>query len=348
VRVQPRIKSTLKVAACLASTAIAAVFLIHAYGSGHIINAADGADPWYLLDAVVLGVLIQVVRAQRARWLLARSKDVSLPNSYSAMVVGHGIGDLVPVAPGGPVLRSVLTERLAGIPIAFSGGAYLVEGMLDVIAPALLVPYLLLAMPLPSWTHWVLLGVAIQAAVLLAVLAVLAARSHSGSCLPSFASPRFRRLAGQIASGLRAVTAGGLKRCLQVCGLSLLLLPLAAAQVGFFLHAFGLGISPGGLILLLVVMLSSGSVPLKIPAFGTISAAAALPLVGIHGAAAGGYLLVSQLMLSSQTAMLALLVVGWWLLRGFQPSTEGGTPWPLLLGASRPALSPQPLPVENS
>jgi hypothetical protein len=263
------------------------------------------------------------------------------------MVVGHGIGDLVPVAPGGPVLRSVLTERLTGVPIAFSGGAYLVEGMLDVIAPALLVPYVLLALPLPRWAHWVLVGVDIQAVVLLGILAVLAVRApaRAGRCLPSFVSPHFRRLVAQVASGLRAVTAGGLKRCLQVCGLSLLLLPLAAAQVALFLHAFGLGVSPSGLLLLLVVMLSAGSVPLKIPAFGTISAAAALPLAGIHGPTVGGYLLVSQFMLSSQTAMLALLVVGWWLLRGFRPAGQARRPWPLLPAGARPARSAQPVPV---
>src|SRR5207302_452821 len=74
-----------------------------------------------------------------------------------------------------------------------------------------------------------------------------------------------------------------------------------------------------GVLMLLVVALSAGSIPLKIPAFGTITAAAALPVAGIQGPSVGGYLLVSQFLLSSQTVILALMVLGWWLLRGTRP-----------------------------
>jgi hypothetical protein len=87
-------------------------------------------------------------------------------------------------------------------------------------------------------------------------------------------------------------------------------------QLLLFLHAFTLSAPLGGLLLLLVVVLSAGSLPLKIPAFGMISAAAVLPVAGIQGPAAGGYLLVSQFLLSSQTVTLALLVLAWWFVRG--------------------------------
>ena len=63
--------------------------------------------------------------------------------------------------------------------------------------------------------------------------------------------------------------------------------------------------------------------------FGTISAAAALPLAGIQGPTVGGYLLVSQLLLSSQTVVLALVVLGWWLVRRMRLSggrAAGGEP----------------------
>ncbi|HCF99173.1 MAG TPA: hypothetical protein DEV93_01360 [Chloroflexi bacterium] len=74
--------------------------------------------------------------------------------------------------------------------------------------------------------------------------------------------------------------------------------------------------SVNGLLLLLVVMLSSGSLPFKIPALGTISAAAALPVAGIQGPTVGGYLLTSQFLLSSETLALGILVIGWWFVRG--------------------------------
>jgi uncharacterized protein (TIRG00374 family) len=312
----------IKFAGFLISIAIAGAVVIHAYGPAQVVGAASDAHRWILLDAVILGALIQVVRAQRSRWLLAGHQPVSLSHSYSAMVVGHGIGDLVPVAPGGPVLRSVLTERLAGIPIPYSGGAYMVEGALDTIVPALLVPYVLLTMSLPSWAHWVLIGIAVQAALLVTVLGALALRSPERATgrLSSFVSPRLLQPARQIAEGLRALTAGGPERCLIVAGLSLLLLGLTAAQMALFLHAFALHDSVSGLLLLLVVTLSAGSLPLKIPAFGTMSAAAALPIAGIHGPVVGGYLLVTQFLLSSQTVFLAVLVLAWWFVRGIKPS----------------------------
>jgi hypothetical protein len=99
----------------------------------------------------------------------------------------------------------------------------------------------------------------------------------------------------------------------------LLVLALTAGQVTLFLRGFALTASSNGLILLLVIMLSAGSIPVKIPAFGTISAAVALPIAGIHGPNVAGYLLTSQFLLSSETTALAILVLGWWFIQGNGP-----------------------------
>jgi hypothetical protein len=316
-----------KVGSCLASAAVAGLFLAHMYGPRQIASAASSANIWLLLEAVGVGALIQIVRAQRSRWLLGQWHPVSLSHSYAAMVVGHGIGDLVPIAPGGPVLRTVLTERLTGIPIAFSSGVYVLEGMLDVIAPALLIPYFLLMLPLPGWIHWVLIGVVVQATLLLALLVVLALGSRvlPEGRLPHFAVSRLLRLSRQITEGLRAFTSGGPKRCLLIFGISMLLIVLTLGQLTLFLHAFALKGSVDGRLLLLVVMLSAGSIPIKIPALGTISAAAALPVAGITGPAVGGYLLTSQFVLSSESVVLAALVLGWWFARGIRHPLRSAT-----------------------
>jgi hypothetical protein len=150
------------------------LFVGHVYGPAQIVSAAQGAELKLLFGAGALGYLMQIVRAHRSQTLLARDWSVSLFHSFAAMVVGHGIGDLLPLAPGGPVLRSVLTERLAGVPVAFSGGAYMIEGTLDVIAPAFLIPYILWSLPVPTWAHWILLGIAMQATLLLALTVALA------------------------------------------------------------------------------------------------------------------------------------------------------------------------------
>jgi hypothetical protein len=112
----------------------------------------------------------------------------------------------------------------------------MIEGTLDVIAPALLIPYVLLTLALPSWAHWMLIGIATQAMLLLALMVALAAHSpaHMRQRLPSFLSPRLLDLASRLAEGLRAVTSGGLRRCLLVCGQSHLVLALTAAQLTLF------------------------------------------------------------------------------------------------------------------
>ena len=305
----------------IASAAITGAFLIHSFGLQHVAAEASRANLWPLVGAVALGTVIQVVRAQRTRYLLGQHRPVSLFHSFAAMVVGHGIGDLVPLAPGGPLLRSVLTERLSRIPVAFSSGVYMVEGTLDVLSPAVLVPYLLLAVPLPTWARWVLVGVLVQATLLLVMLVVLAIRPRirPARWVPSLSAPRLMHLARQVTDGLRALSADGPRKSLVVVGLSLLVITLTAVQVTLFLQAFALTVSGNGLLLILVIMLSSGSIPIKIPAFGTITAAAVLPVAGIHGPNVGGYLLTSQFLLSSQTVALAILVLGWWFVRGNRP-----------------------------
>jgi len=302
----------------VASAAVAGAFLIHSFGLQQMLTAASSANLWLLAGAMALGAVIQVVRAQRTLCLFGKNRQVSLFQSFAAMVVGHGIGDLVPLAPGGPVLRAVLTQRLTRIPVALSAGVYMVEGMLDVLTPALLIPYLLFVVPIPAWTRWVLAGVLAQAAVLLAILVVLAIRPRVRLArrLPFISAPRLVLRARQLGEGLRALSAGGPRQSVLIAAFSVLVLALSAGQIALFLRAFALTPSANGLLLLLVVMLSSGSIPFKIPALGTISAAAALPVAGIHGPNVGGYLLTSQFLLSSETLALGILVIGWWFVRG--------------------------------
>lgn len=316
-----RLGQAAKWLSCPVSIVVAAAFLLHVFGAGPVIDAASDANIRWLFGAICLGALIQAVRAQRARYLLRHDRSVSFFQSYAAMVVGHGIGDLVPLAPGGPVLRSLLTQRLTGIPVAFSTGGYMVEGALDVISPAMLIPVPLLMMELPRWTDWVLVGLAIQAMLVPTLLIAFATRrwTRLWQWLPARFANGLRHLTRQGTDGLRAVASGGPRNCLLVTASSLLLLALTAGQLTLLLHAFALGGSATGLSLLLVAMLSAGSAPVKIPAFGTFTAAAALPLAGIRGPDIGGYLAVSQFLLSSQTVLLAAIVVGWWLARGIWP-----------------------------
>jgi uncharacterized protein (TIRG00374 family) len=292
---------------------VASAFLMQRFGADGVLDAIAAANILMLAMVVLLGVAIQVVRAERARRLLSPQGSVSLAQSYTAGVVGHGFGDLLPLAPGGPALRCLLIERFVGLPIAFSAGVFMLEGMLDGLGPFILVAYLVVAVSVPIWIHWMLLAALMQFGLF--VVVPLLARHWSVRSKPSqMRSRRLERLVelgSEFASGIATMLTHGLRFILSTMGLSLLLTGLAALQMLLFLLAFGLTVSLSQFLLVLVSTLVVGSIPIKIPAAGTVAAVEVLQLTGIHGAGAAGYLLVSRVVFSTETTMLAIVLLAW-------------------------------------
>jgi hypothetical protein len=317
----------------------AGVFLAYSFGIGNVLAALSRANVPLLVAVVILGAVIQVIRAQRARYLLSQDHTVTLRDAYVPMVVGHGIGDLLPLAPGGPALRCVLTERLAGIPLAFSAGVFMLEGMLDGIGPSLLIGYLLLAVTVPAWTRWMLVAALVQSTLLLVVPVLVKALSQ----LPQWHRFHSGRLAGlmrlgsQVAAGLVGIMTRGTRVACMVVGLSLLVTALSALQLILFLRAFALTMSVNDLFLVLVLTLAAGSIPIKFPGVGTVAATVVLRITRIHGPGLGGYVLMSRVVFSSETAVLAVALLGWWSLSGRCRCSGVGN---LLRLSQRPVLEP--------
>lgn len=289
------------------------------FGTHAVVNALSDVHRASMACAIVMGVIIQVLRAQRARYLLAQEQDITLGHSYGAMVISHGIGDLLPLAPAGPLLRSTLTHRFSKIPVAFSSGVFMLEGLLDGIGPALLVGYLFLALSLPLWVRIVCAIVVAQ--LLLVVVVPLLARL----------TRRFRpfhrdagrwttvlRLADQLSIGLSIlVSRPGVAA--RTVGFSLLITVAGAFQAALFLRAFELQSSIAHLCLLFILTMAVGSLPIKIPGMGTATTAAFMPVAGIHGAGVLGFILITRLVSSAQAPLLAAGVVAWWVLRKHGP-----------------------------
>jgi hypothetical protein len=242
---------------------------------------------------------------------------VSLSASYGAMVVGHGVGDMLPLLPGGLALRSLLTHRLGRVPVAFAAGAYMLEGLFDGLGPALLAGYLLIALAAPAWTRWVLIAAVLQTALL--VLPVLLQRLAPALHV---ACARRSRLRGalsatdRLTSGLRALTARGWRPTLTIVAFSLAITAVAALQLALFLRAFSLHASARDMLLVLVLTMVSGSLPVKLPGFGTVTAIVVLPAAGVHGPGLAAYVLISRAVQSTQTPFLAACLLGWWTMTG--------------------------------
>jgi hypothetical protein len=304
----------------IVSIAAALVFVTLSFGVRDVLGALSDVHRTSIVSAVILGVLIQVLRAQRARYLLKQNGEITLGHSYGSMVVSHGIGDLLPLAPAGPLLRSTLTHRFTRIPVAFSSGVFMVEGLLDGIGPAILAAYLFLTVPLPAWVR-IVCAIALAQLVLLVLVPVASRLAHGRAPIGTHEGRRRKLLdlGDQLAAGLAILTARpGV--ALSTIGFSLLITAAAAFQSALFLQAFELQSSIAHLCLFLTLSMAAGSLPVKIPGFGTATTAAFLPAAGIHGAGVAGFILITRLISSAQAPVLAALVVMWWGLR--RPSLQ--------------------------
>src|SRR5579859_4169234 len=88
------------VATIVASVVVGSILLEHSYGIKNIADAVARTDVRLFLLVIALGFVGQVIRARRVELMLSHEQPVSLQSSYDAMVVGHGISDLVPLVPG--------------------------------------------------------------------------------------------------------------------------------------------------------------------------------------------------------------------------------------------------------
>jgi hypothetical protein len=194
--------------------------------------------------------------------------------------------------------------------------------MLDGLGPSLLIGYVLLAVTVPTWMRWMLVVALVQSTLFLIVPVLVKALSHRPGYPLGLHRVRSDRLAGlmrlgnQVASGLVGILTRGSRVAFSVVGLSILVTALVTLQLVLFLRAFALTTSVNDLLLVLVLTLAAGSLPIKFPGIGTVAATEVLRVAGIHGPGLGGYVLMSRVVFSSETAVLAAALLGWWGLTG--------------------------------
>jgi uncharacterized protein (TIRG00374 family) len=283
------------------------------YGFAPLFSALLNASGPLLATAAGLGVVIQAVRAKRAAILLSSRREVRTSDTFNAMVVGHGIGNLVPIAPCGVALRCFLTERLSSVSIAYSAGVFMLEGVLDGLGPALLTGFLLLALQLPNWLRFLLIATLCQSLLSFTVPVVAHAIRRSGklSAMPGWIA-RFLALGGDVADGLESGLSRSMRSRFSIAGISLLITALCGLQLVLFLTAFGLTTSTSNVLLILVLTLVAGNLPINLPGSGTVATAAVLQVAGIHGAGVAGFVMMSRAVPSSESILLACGGLAWW------------------------------------
>lgn len=308
----------LAVAGSLISACAGMACLVLLFGTRSIVEALRGANYSFIALAFALGVFSQVLKAERAAVMLRQHRPIAFWQSFGTMVVGNGLGDIIPFGGTGLALRPVLTHRVAGIPIALSSSVFAAITAFDVVGLLPFMGYLILVVRLDEWQRLLIVG-ALGPMLLFLLLPVLAGpvrrrlqRANRDASKTGWRSG-VARLGDDVANGLATVTTIGRWQAAGLVGISLLITVVTLIRLDLVLNAVTLDPGPSRLVYLGVLGALVSSIPLRVPGSGAWTTAKMLWLSGIAGPGSGGYVLLSRLLGSIETPLLALGVVLWWI-----------------------------------
>lgn len=185
----------------LVSLGIAGVFLFLAFRSvslGELGDALAKFDPWYLVPAVAISLLLQVFRSVRWQLELGPLEHVPLGRVWVVTSVAYMAINLLP-ARLGEFVRPWLMSRRSGVTFSNVVGNLVVEKTMDSLV---IVFYILLGLlttrDLPEWVRRGAMVPAIAAAVLVVLVVLLWTKGE-----PFFDRWIVRRLPERFGAGLK-------------------------------------------------------------------------------------------------------------------------------------------------
>jgi hypothetical protein len=281
-----------------------------------VVQAVERADVSLLILAMALGAVIEVLRAQRAALLLRREHQITLEQSFGAQVLSRAASRLIPIGPACFGLQSLLTRRLANIPMPFSMGVFLACSVMDRFTTLPLIAFVLFAVHLPEWVKLILLGTLLQNLLsLLGPLIAAVMRRRVGQFAPhSSWGKKIIGVVADVGNGLAAIVAGGWRVALPAIALSFLITVGGILRLSLLLGAFELGASMHQLALLMLMGGLVGSMPVKLPGADVWATGKLLRLAHVIGPGAGGFVLLSGVIATVESPLLAAGVLLWWAL----------------------------------
>jgi len=306
------------VAATVSVVALAAAgaVLMTMFDPGAVVRAVQGADVSLLLLAMAVGAVIQAMRAQRAALMLRQEHPITLEQSFGAQVLSHAVSSVLPIGPTCFGLQSLLTRRLANIPMPFSMGVFIACSILERLTAIPLIALVLFTMHLPQWVKFILLGTLLQnlVSLLLPVIAALM-RARVGQIAPHSAwAKKIVGAVAEIENGLATIVAGGWRVALPTVALSFLIALGGILRLALLLGAFELGASVRQLGLLMLMGGLVGSMPVKLPGADAWATGKLLRLTHVVGPGAGGFVLLFSVITTLESPLLAAGVLLWWAL----------------------------------
>lgn len=261
---------------------------------GEVGEAIHGFDGRWLVVAVVISLLIQVLRA--LRWQLELSPLARLPFRmvWQVVAVAYMMINVLPFRIGEPV-RPLLMSWRSGLKVSAIVGNWVFEKMMDTAAIVVFVHLALVTADLPEWAHHAS-GASLTAFVaMLAIVVVFWLRGEAffdatvGRWLSPHAREKALRVLRTARSGLEILPNRRLVALVFVLTLALWALPVLSSYV--LIRGFGLDIPASAALVVFVAISIGTALPPPPGMFGVmqIASVVALGLFGVPQAEALAY-----------------------------------------------------------
>ena len=226
-----------------------------------VADALHGFDRGWLVVAVIISLLIQVLRAVRWKLELSPLKTLPFPLVWQVVAVAYMMINVLPFRLGEPV-RPLLMSWRSGLKVSSIVGNWVFEKMMDTAAIVVFVHLALVTADLPEWAHHASEASLTAFLVMLAVVVAFWLRGEAffdatvGRMLTTHAREKALRVLRSARSGLEIIPNRRLVALVFVVTLALWALPVLSSYV--LIRGFGLDI-PGSAALVVFVAISIGT-----------------------------------------------------------------------------------------
>ena len=232
------------------------------------------AKPAFLILAVCISAVTNLVRAVRWKVLLSSSRAVNLRPVYTSMMIGYMANNLLPARMGELVRMHVLARR-TGIRKSLSAATIILERITDSLVLLAVVGLVSFVLPLPELIRR---GSQIGAAVFIVIAIILLLLARGNKTFARLSGAMVGRLSHRLGhrvqealehfvDGLSILRSS--KQALLVLGLTLMLWSIEAVSLGFVMKSLNLSLPWLAPLFLLVVLSLSFVIPAAPSGVGT-------------------------------------------------------------------------------
>jgi uncharacterized protein (TIRG00374 family) len=266
---------------------------------GQVWTALRASNYWWLVPALAMLVLANLLRAHRWRFLFVRETRPALAPAARAMLIGQFFNNILP-ARAGEAARVVSLRQSSRTSRAEAAGTVVVERAFDVLCVLVLLFVLIPWLPGVSWLRAAsILAISLSAGLLIPIVVLafygdrpLRAALGALARLGLVRAERAERVAVNLVQGMAALQRPRL--ALAALGLTALSWIVLGLSAWFVMRGFGLGLSPVAGLLATIATGLGMIIPSSAAAVGVFEAAAivALNAYGVSDSQALSYALV--------------------------------------------------------